>query len=76
MTTKRPAKPRPPPEPVWATAKQLWTRYQISRSTWWRWTKAPSFPAPVRHGHTVRWDAHAVHRYLTRQKAKKAGKKS
>lgn len=76
MTNKASVKPRARPEPVFASAKQLWTRYQISRSTWWRWTKAPSFPAPVRLGHTVRWNVKEVDRYLTRRKAKQGARKS
>ena len=75
MTTKRPAKPRPPPEPVWATAKQLWTRYQISRSTWWRISKTAGFPDSVRLGRAVRWNVEAVDKYLMRKKTKSGIKK-
>ncbi|MFL1551685.1 helix-turn-helix transcriptional regulator [Pseudomonas sp. D47] len=67
---KRPAKPRPPPEPVWATAKQMWTRYQISRATWWRISKIAGFPKPLHLGRAVRWNVEAVDKYLMRKKTK------
>lgn len=54
-----------PPAGVRATADQICSLYQISRTTWWRWSKAPNFPAPVRFGRTVRWDIAAVDAFLT-----------
>lgn len=51
----------------WATATQLCTKYQVSRTTWWRWSKAADFPAPARYGHTVRWHTEAVDAFLTGQ---------
>lgn len=52
---------------VRATAAQLCARYQISRTTWWRWAKSPGFPKPVRFGRSVRWDPAAVEAFLTIQ---------
>ncbi len=74
MTSNKPANLRARVELVIASAKQLWTRYQISRSIWWRWTKAPSFQAPVRIGHTAHWNVKEVDRYLTRRKAKQGAR--
>ncbi|KAA5846517.1 helix-turn-helix domain-containing protein [Pseudomonas chlororaphis] len=59
----------PPPTSAWATAQQLCARYQISRTTWWRWSITSGFPLPIRFGRTVRWDVNAVEAYLTRQES-------
>lgn len=68
MTKTIIVKPADIPQPgVRATAEQLCRLYQISRTTWWRWSKSPNFPTPIRFGRTVRWDANAVDAFLTRQ---------
>lgn len=51
------------------TAAQFCTKYQISRTTFWRWSQAPGFPAPMRFGRSVRWDAEAVDAFLTQAEA-------
>ncbi|WP_145991785.1 AlpA family transcriptional regulator [Pseudomonas sp. FFUP_PS_473] len=76
MVSKKPAKPRYRPEPVWATAEWFCTRYQVSRSTWWRVAKIAGFPAPVRFARAVRWKVEDVEKYLTRNKAKSGIRKS
>ena len=48
------------------TSAQCCARYQVSRTTWWRWTKIPGFPQPLRFGRAVRWDVEAVDAFLTR----------
>lgn len=63
----------PPPTSVWATAQQLCDRYQISRTTWWRWSTTSGFPTPIRFGRTVRWDINAVETYLTRLETNQEG---
>ncbi|AYC34698.1 DNA-binding protein [Pseudomonas cavernae] len=50
-----------------ATAAQLCTKYQVSRTTWWRWSQAEGFPAPIRFGRSVRWDTAAVDAFLIAQ---------
>lgn len=62
--------PRPnlPRAGIRATTEQLCTLYQISRTTWWRWSKAENFPTPLRAGRILRWDAEAVDAFLTNQK--------
>jgi predicted DNA-binding transcriptional regulator AlpA len=52
-----------------ATAAQLCAKYQVSRATWWRWSKTPQFPEPIRFGRSVRWHVEAVEAFLTRQEA-------
>jgi predicted DNA-binding transcriptional regulator AlpA len=52
-----------------ATAAQLCAKYQVSRATWWRWSKAPGFPEPIRFGRSVRWEPETVDAFLTRQEA-------
>lgn len=47
-----------------ATAAQLCAKYQVSRSTWWRWSKTPNFPKPLRFGRSVRWDPEPVDAFL------------
>lgn len=49
--------------------EQFCNRYQVSRATWWRWSKGAGFPAPIRLGRAVRWPVDAVHAYLTQQGA-------
>lgn len=53
------------PASGWASAHQLCARYQISRTTWWRWSKSSDCPSPIRFGRTVRWNVNAVDTYLT-----------
>lgn len=50
-----------------ATAAQLCAKYQVSRATWWRWSKTPGFPVPIRFGRSVRWDPEPVDAFLTNQ---------
>lgn len=50
--------------PMWVTAQQMCAHYQVSRSTWWRWSIAPGFPTPIRFGRTVRWEFNEVETYL------------
>lgn len=50
-----------------ATAAQLCAKYQVSRATWWRWSKTPGFPEPIRFGRSVRWDPDPVEAFLTSQ---------
>ena len=52
-----------------ATAAQLCAKYQVSRATWWRWSKTPGFPEPIRFGRSVRWEPETVDAFLTRQEA-------
>ncbi len=47
-----------------ATTAQCCVKYQISRTTWWRWTQVPGFPQPLRIGRSVRWDVDAVDAFL------------
>ena len=49
-----------------ATTAQCCAKYQVSRTTWWRWTKIPGFPQPLRFGRAVRWDIEVVDAFLTR----------
>ena len=49
-----------------ATSAQCCAKYQISRTTWWRWTKTPGFPQPSRLRRAIRWDVEAVDAFLTR----------
>lgn len=50
-----------------ATTAQLCAKYQVSRATWWRWSKTPGFPEPIRFGRSVRWDPEPVDAFLTSQ---------
>ncbi|HEK1691991.1 MULTISPECIES: helix-turn-helix transcriptional regulator [Pseudomonas] len=52
-----------------ATAAQLCAKYQVSRSTWWRWSKTPGFPEPIRFGRSVRWEPESVESFLRNQEA-------
>ncbi|GAB3376298.1 helix-turn-helix transcriptional regulator [Azotobacter armeniacus] len=54
---------------AYATTEQLCCRYQVSRTTWWRWSKTAGFPAAVRFGRSVRWPTEAVEAFLTQQEA-------
>ncbi|KAA5846520.1 helix-turn-helix domain-containing protein [Pseudomonas chlororaphis] len=60
--------PNLPRAGIRATTEQLCTLYQISRTTWWRWSKAENFPTPLRAGRILRWDAEAVDAFLTGKK--------
>lgn len=62
-------KPSLPIEGARATTAQLCAKYQISRSTWWRWSQSPGFPAPIRFGRSVRWDADLVEAFLAQGEA-------
>lgn len=70
MTTSTGHSPQPnlPRAGIRATTEQFCTLYQISRTTWWRWTKAEDFPAPIRVGRIQRWDAEAVDAFLLNRK--------
>lgn len=61
--------PRLPIPGTRATAAQLCAKYQVSRSTWWRWSKTPGFPTPIRFGRSVRWEPESVESFLRRQEA-------
>lgn len=63
------------PTLIWATADQFCSRYQISRSTWWRISKTAGFPDPVRFARAVRWNVEEVDKYLMRKKTKSGIKK-
>lgn len=64
---RNPDVPRLPIPGALASAAQLCNKYQISRSTWWRWSKTPGFPEPIRFGRSVRWEPESVDAFLTRQ---------
>lgn len=61
------AAPNLPIQGARATAAQFCTKYQVSRTTWWRWSQSPGFPAPMRFGRSVRWSPEAVDSFLTQQ---------
>lgn len=67
-TTDSAPVPNVPRAGIRATTAQLCTLYQISRTTFWRWTKAENFPVPLRAGRVLRWDAEAVDAFLTNRK--------
>lgn len=52
-----------------ATAAQCCAKYQVSRTTWWRWSQTPGFPQPMRFGRAVRWHIEAVEAFLTQPRA-------
>lgn len=54
----------PVAQPVWLTAPQLCAKYEVSRTTWWRWSKNPEFPVAASKGRIVRWDAVEVDSFL------------
>jgi predicted DNA-binding transcriptional regulator AlpA len=58
----KPALPKPG---TFATAAQLCNRFQVSRTTWWRWSQSDGFPAALRFGRSVRWQVDAVESFLT-----------
>lgn len=68
-TTRSTVLPNLPVPGARATAAQLCAKYQVSRATWWRWSKTPGFPEPIRFGRSVRWDPEPVDAFLTRQEA-------
>lgn len=68
LTTDSAPVPNVPRAGIRATTAQLCTLYQISRTTFWRWTKADDFPTPIRAGRILRWDAEAVDAFLTNRK--------
>ncbi|MDP9663794.1 UNVERIFIED_ORG: putative DNA-binding transcriptional regulator AlpA [Pseudomonas cremoricolorata] len=61
--------PRLPIPGTRATAAQLCAKYQVSRSTWWRWSKTPGFPTPIRFCRSVRWEPESVESFLRSQEA-------
>ena len=63
------ATPNLPIPGTYGTSAQLCTLYQVSRTTWWRWSQMPGFPRPVRFGRSVRWPVEAVEAFLTPQEA-------
>lgn len=54
---------------AYATAAQCCAKYQVSRTTWWRWSQAPGFPQPMRFERAVRWPIEAVEAFLTQPRA-------
>lgn len=52
---------------TYGTSAQFCTKYQVSRTTWWRWTQSPGFPCAIRFGRSVRWSSEAVDSFLTQQ---------
>lgn len=52
---------------TFGTSAQFCSRYQISRTTFWRWSKTPGFPVAVRFGRSTRWSVEAVEAFLTAQ---------
>ena len=63
------AAPNLPIPGTFGTTAQLCTRYQVSRTTWWRWSQMPGFPRAVRFGRSVRWPVESVEAFLTPQEA-------
>ncbi|MFC4861220.1 helix-turn-helix transcriptional regulator [Pseudomonas sp. MAHUQ-62] len=51
---------------AYATSAQLCNRFQVSRTTWWRWSQQAGFPPAIRIGRSVRWSTEAVESFLTR----------
>lgn len=52
-------------DPQYQSASKLCDRYQVSRATFWRWSKAPGFPSAIRFGRAVRWNAEATDAFLS-----------
>ncbi|MBN0430635.1 helix-turn-helix domain-containing protein [Pseudomonas aeruginosa] len=50
------------------SADELCERYQISRTTLWRWTKLPGFPAASGIGRMLRWNPQLVDAFLSRSR--------
>ena len=47
------------------TSDELLKKFQISRTTLFRWVKAGSFPSPVRIGRrTIRWRADEIDEFV------------
>ncbi|VVM57622.1 hypothetical protein PS645_01085 [Pseudomonas fluorescens] len=63
------ATPNLPIPGTFGTTAQLCTRYQVSRTTWWRWSQMPGFPRAVRFGRSVRWPVESIEAFLTPQEA-------
>lgn len=63
------ASPNLPIPGTFGTTAQLCIRYQVSRTTWWRWSQMPGFPRAVRFGRSVRWPVESVEAFLTLQEA-------
>lgn len=59
--------PSTPAMGVRATTKQMCDCYQVSRTTWWRWSNTKGFPPAIRFGRSVRWDSEAINAFLTQQ---------
>lgn len=53
--------------PIYLPAAKLCERYQVSRTTWWRWSQSPGFPAPLSFGRSKRWNPAETDAYLTSQ---------
>ncbi|GAB3471368.1 MULTISPECIES: helix-turn-helix transcriptional regulator [Azotobacter] len=67
--TRNTSAPNLPIRGAYATTEQQCTKYQVSRTTWWRWSQMPGFPKPIRFGRSVRWDDPACEAFLTQQEA-------
>lgn len=67
IATRNTAAPNLPIPGALATTDQLCTKYQVSRTTWWRWSQTDGFPRAVRFGRSVRWPTEAVEAFLTQQ---------
>lgn len=63
------ATPNLPIPGTFGTTAQLCIRYQVSRTTWWRWSQMPGFPRAVRFGRSVRWPVESIEAFLTSQEA-------
>jgi excisionase family DNA binding protein len=50
------------------TASELADDLRIGRTTLWRLRKQQDFPAPMRVGNTLRWDAREVEKWLESQR--------
>ncbi|WP_448105973.1 helix-turn-helix transcriptional regulator [Pseudomonas azerbaijanoccidentalis] len=66
-STPTTAAPNLPIPGTFGTTAQLCIRYQVSRTTWWRWSQMPGFPRAVRFGRSVRWPVESVEAFLTSQ---------
>lgn len=58
-----------PPIGAFGTAAQFCALFQISRTTFWRLSNQPGFPAPARFGRAVRYNTAAVEAFLTKRGA-------
>lgn len=68
-TSTTPVAPNLPIPGAFGTSEQLCSRFQISRTTLWRWSKSAGFPEPIRFGRSVRWPVEAVEAFLIQQGA-------